>query len=232
MYIRQSIKRSFAFRMLLVLALFIPLISGQQSSPQCGIMKSYFSTGSRIVGGVRASDFAWPWQVYITSNGAFKCGGTLIDRQHVLTAAHCIIGVSNDVSDFAVRVGAHNMVRNGYYAGTYYRAKAIFVHENYVSAEYGYDIAIIRLTQVVDISDTVNVACLPPSANFDVPVYTPVVITGFGLTGEDGSLPYTLQQAIIQLLPNCARAYDGFRSATQLCAGLPRGGKDTCQGKR
>ena len=33
----------------------------------------------------------------------------------------------------------------------------------------------------------------------------PVVITGFGLTQEDGSLPYNLQQAIIQLLPTCGR---------------------------
>lgn len=217
--------------MLLILALLIPLISGQQNLPQCGKMKSFFSTSSRIVGGVRASDFAWPWQVYITSKGVFKCGGTLIDRRHVLTAAHCIIGVSNDASDFAVRVGAHNMIPKGYYTGTHYRANAIFVHDNYVSAEYGYDIAIIRLAQAVDVSDTVNIACLPPSASFDVEVYKPVVITGFGLTSEDGRLPYTLQQAIIQLLPNCRRAYEYYRPATQICAGLPRGGKDTCQGK-
>ena len=217
--------------MLLFFALLFPLINGQQASRQCGIMKSYFSTDSRIVGGIRASDFAWPWQVYITSKGVFKCGGTLIDRQHVLTAGHCIIGVSNNANDFAVRVGAHNMVQKGYYSGTSYRASAIFVHENYVSAEYGFDIAIIRLSQAVDINDMVNYICLPPSPRFDVPTDTPVVITGFGLTTEDGRLPYTLQQAIIQLLPTCAKSYASYKSATQLCAGLPSGGTDTCQGR-
>ena len=195
-------------------------------------MQSYFSADSRIVGGEAASAFAWPWQVYITSQGQFKCGGTLIDRQFVITAGHCIIGVSNNAKDYLVRVGAHNMVQQGYYSGTFYKVSAIYVHENYVSAEYGYDIAIIRLSRPVDLSDTVNVICLPPSPKFRIPSYVPVVITGFGLTSEGGSLPYTLQQAIIQLLPTCGDAYSLFSTDTQLCAGLQEGGKDTCQGMR
>ena len=109
--------------MLLFVVLLFPLINGQQQTRRCGTMNSFFSTESRIVGGTLASDFAWPWQVYITSRGQFKCGGTLIDRQHVLTAAHCIIGISNNVDDFLVRVGAHNVVRQGYYSGTYYRVR-------------------------------------------------------------------------------------------------------------
>ncbi len=218
--------------MFLLFVLLISFINGQQQTRPCGTMQSYFSPESRIVGGVTASDFAWPWQVSISFKGQFICGGTLIDRQYVVTAAHCIIGQSNNANDFLVRVGAHNMIRQGYYAGTFYQAAALFVHENYVSAEYGYDIAIIRLSRSVDISDTVNVVCLPPSANFKVPTYPPVVITGFGLTSEGGDLPNTLQQAIIQILSTCGDAYSSFNSDTQICAGLPGGGRDTCQGKK
>jgi secreted trypsin-like serine protease len=218
--------------MLFLFVLLIPVINGQQKTRACGTMQSYFSTESRIVGGDTASDFAWPWQVYITFKSQFTCGGTLIDRRHVLTAAHCIVGQSNNPNDYLVRVGAHNMIRQGYYAGTIYRVSKVFVNENYVSAEYGYDIAILRLVYSVDISDTVNVICLPSSANFNVPMYSPVVITGFGVTSEGGTLPYTLQQAIIQILPTCGDVYTSFSDATQICAGLQKGGKDTCQGKK
>ena len=90
----------------------------------------------------------------------------------------------------------------------------------------------MRLSQPVDISDTVNVICLPPDNNFNPPTNTEVVITGFGLTSEGGRFPYTLQQAIIQLLPNCPNVYSPFDFGRQICAGLPGGGADTCQGRR
>lgn len=214
----------------LYIIFLIPVINGQYGGQSCGTMRSYYSTESRIVGGETASDYAWPWQVYISVYGQFTCGGTLIDRQHVVTGAHCIVGQSNDARDYLVRVGAHNMIRQGYYAGIFHSVSAIFVHDKYVSAEYGYDIAIIRLARPVDLSDAVNVICLPPSSGYYVPMYSAVVVTGFGLTREGGSLPNTLQQALIQLLPTCNRAYSLYNSATQICAGIQNGGVDTCQG--
>jgi secreted trypsin-like serine protease len=219
-------------KMLFLFVLLIPFVNGQQQTRLCGTMQSFFATDSRIVGGELASDFAWPWQVYISLNGGFTCGGTLITRQHVVTGAHCIVGQSNNADDYLVRVGSHNMVREGYYAGTVYQVTSIYVHEKYVSAVYGNDIAILHLAYAVDLSDTVNVVCLPPGQNFNVMTYQPVVITGFGLTTEGGKLPYTLQQAVIQILPTCEQVYGSFNSDTQLCAGLTGGGRDTCQGKK
>lgn len=47
---------------------------------------------SRIVGGEIASNRDWPWQVGLQAeNDDFIfCGGSLIDREWVITAAHCI----------------------------------------------------------------------------------------------------------------------------------------------
>lgn len=52
-------------------------------------------TVTRVVGGEPAPKGAFPWMALIgykddLGETAFKCGGSLITRRHVLTAAHCI----------------------------------------------------------------------------------------------------------------------------------------------
>ena len=59
---------------------------------QCGIPVT--SKSSRIVGGTESEAGNWPWQAifYVLEPNGYKrffCGGTLIYRQWVVTAAHC-----------------------------------------------------------------------------------------------------------------------------------------------
>ncbi|WAR28106.1 PRS27-like protein, partial [Mya arenaria] len=44
---------------------------------------------NHIVGGTDARRGKYPFQVYLTANGRFFCGGSLLDADTVLTAAHC-----------------------------------------------------------------------------------------------------------------------------------------------
>ena len=47
---------------------------------------------SRIVGGTVADANSWPWQVMVTNNSGYQfCGGSLVDPNWVVTAAHCVV---------------------------------------------------------------------------------------------------------------------------------------------
>uniref|UniRef100_A0A8C6WPY0 Peptidase S1 domain-containing protein n=1 Tax=Neogobius melanostomus TaxID=47308 RepID=A0A8C6WPY0_9GOBI len=53
-----------------------------------------------IVGGADASPGSWPWQAYLSiagSDGSYMCGGALINKQWILTAAHCICSIRSQV---------------------------------------------------------------------------------------------------------------------------------------
>ena len=51
-------------------------------------------SGSRIVGGSAAKVNSWPWQAMLLINNRPSCGGSLVDRYWVVTAAHCVNGRS------------------------------------------------------------------------------------------------------------------------------------------
>ncbi|CAF4240262.1 unnamed protein product, partial [Adineta steineri] len=92
--------------------------------------------------GVDTDPDQYPWAVALQGNDRDRCGGTLIDTQHVLTAAHCI-----GIRYTTVRVGSHK-----YNEGELVKPSFYCVHHAYSSSNYyRNDLAIIRLAKPVPV---------------------------------------------------------------------------------
>ncbi|KAG0428803.1 hypothetical protein HPB47_024235 [Ixodes persulcatus] len=64
----------------------------------CGIRGTSGGSGAtsrggnvQIVGGSDATPLEFPWQISLRISGQHICGGSIINKQHILTAAHCIL---------------------------------------------------------------------------------------------------------------------------------------------
>ena len=63
---------------------------------------------SRIIKGERAQG-PIPWQVFWSYSNSPRCGGTILDRKTILSAAHCI-DLKLQSLDISVRVGGTNVL--------------------------------------------------------------------------------------------------------------------------
>ncbi|CAF3835614.1 unnamed protein product [Adineta steineri] len=193
---------------------------------ECGKQKYQPSSAHRIVGGVQAHPNSWPWQVRLQAGNSL-CGGSLIDTRHVLTAAHCL-KIPIVAQEYKVFVGLHD-INQPIYGEQQIVAERVFMHEQYNKNTQENDIAIIRLSKPVTISDKINVICLPGSEanNVNETVWT----SGWGTTSFQGETSPVLKQTALHTMPNrCGQIYGNYNNQKQMCAGAYGGGRDTCQG--
>lgn len=189
-------------------------------------------TGSKIIGGTEAPKNEWPWMAGVLHSGdpsnyyAQFCGGSVIDKNWVVTAAHCIKEGSNQElmpADIEVLVGAHDLNTN---EGTRIRVKRIILHPDYNSSTYNNDIALLEL------ETPTTVDTLPLYEDGGDIAGTMATAIGWGYTRADdsSSAASKRQQVNLPIITNdtCNAAYYEEITATMMCAGSQ--GKDTCQG--
>ncbi|KAG8141723.1 hypothetical protein E2320_007273, partial [Naja naja] len=203
--------------------------SGKQVSLRCTNCGQRIS--GRIVGGTEASASKWPWQVSLQYGSAHICGGTIIDAQWVLTAAHCFFINSVKILDeWKVYAGVSDLkqTREGILVSE------VIINANYSDDHDDYDIALMKLAQPLLLSAQVRPACLPMSGQTFLPGRG-CFITGFGKISEnEENTSPKLREAEVKIIDyqlcNSRNVYEGFLTPRMMCAGFLQGGKDSCQG--
>ncbi|TRY87286.1 hypothetical protein DNTS_022258, partial [Danionella cerebrum] len=187
------------------------------------------SIEERVVGGEVAKPNSWPWQISLQylSGGSYyhTCGGTLIKKGWVLTAAHCV-----DTSrTWRVVLGDHD-IYNHEGREQYMTVSRVYVHPNWNTNNVaaGYDIALLRLTSDATLNSYVQLAALPPSGQV-LPHNNPCYISGWGRTQTGGSLSAQLKQAYLPVVDyNTCTRNDWWGSTAKNTMG-DSGGPLNCQ---
>lgn len=181
----------------------------------CGVLMA-----NHIIGGKDSGKSAWPWQVslqYPRSGDFHFCGGTLIKKQWVLTAAHCVDG--ERPGSLQVDIGEHDHTEDD---GTerIMRVSKIIMHGNYDkgSGTFPNDIALIKLEAPVEYNNHIKAACMP-TRGMEFTGNGDCWISGWGNT-ENGT-PDVLQEKKVDVHTNsdCSNAWGSSIINSQICVG-------------
>jgi len=219
------------------------------------------STSSRIVNGEEAGVGEYPWLAllgYTSARGGdpqWKCGGSLIGDQHVLTAAHCVTGLPGSFKLTKVRVGEHDITKDIDCApfstidcnreGVQdFDVEKLIIHESYNSPNvFQNDIAIIKLNKKIVRNDFVIPICLPYDDNVKEDYHfrksgkkLETWVAGWGATDPRGRHTAERLQKINMTVfdgESCRETYKkrgGILSEeSQICVGGEKG-RDSCVG--
>ncbi|MET9293512.1 serine protease [Streptomyces sp. NPDC003077] len=201
------------------------------------------SADGSVVGGAPVQVSESPWTVALASRERFGagrsgqfCGGALVGRKTVVTAAHClgrdVLGVPwQQVRDLRIVVGRNDMTTRN---GKELPPAKVWVNPDYDSRTNEGDVAVLTLAEPVADARAVPMAGAGDAAYRSG---TAASVYGWGDTTGNGDYANTLHAAGVRVLADavCEQAYPGsatgtYRKASMVCAGEQNGGRDACQG--
>ena len=100
---------------------------------------------NKIVGGTPAKVGDWGWQIAMKYNGGFTCGGSLLNENWVITAAHCVYGRNNPAA-FTIDAGITSRFTTNSWSKTNLRVSKIIIHPSYNPNTITNDIALMKLS--------------------------------------------------------------------------------------
>ncbi|XP_062140459.1 trypsin alpha-3-like [Drosophila sulfurigaster albostrigata] len=178
----------------------------------------------RIVGGETTNIREFPHQISMRYRGNHRCGGSIYDRNTIVSAAHCVNTLA-DASNLTIYIGTNNIF---FPTGQELAVRKFVIHDNYRTLNHDYDVALLFLDGDIEYNENaqpIELATERPEND------TPVLVTGWGTTTEGGYFASDLQKVEVNIVDNsvCGSAYS-ILQPSMLCAGVTGGGKDACQG--
>ncbi|XP_045584280.1 transmembrane protease serine 11D [Procambarus clarkii] len=186
---------------------------------------------SKIVNGSDASPGEFPYQVHLTpiiDGEKYGCGGSIIKKRWILTAAHCFF---DDAGNRATRVtvGVGSIFTEGL---TQVTTKQFITHQAYDPTTFANDIALVELATDLpfDTNPDVQPICLGQES--DIPYGGRVVVSGWGaLASGDTLFPNVLHKVQLNVITigECRALTTLPPDPTkEMCTLTPY--KDACQG--
>lgn len=221
------------FALVFATAEFLPL-HAQTDPAQGDDVRPASVDGPDIRGGRESTPGAWPWQAALVYSGyenAYAgqfCGGSLIDAEWILTAAHCVVSYS--ATSVEVVLGRHQLSLDD---GERISVTDIVVYPDYYSAFDGGDLALLRLsrpsTHTVVMLDT-NTTDLVEERSING------TVIGWGASDENYYGSDVLREVALPFvsLETCRDAYYYYGEEAipdaMVCAGYAKGAKSACYG--
>ncbi|XP_031575201.1 elastase-1-like [Actinia tenebrosa] len=210
-------KLIFPFILLIAISAELQTVAGRR----CGNRQI-----SRVIGGYNAA--RWPWQAELlkkSKDGSFRhlCGASLINDQWVVTATHCLFA-NPSPQMYKVKLGEYDRYLPEP-SEQVFDVTAVRLHQDFLTnKEYGYDIAVVKLSRKVNMTGSVRPICLPPPHQ-RIAVGTMCYLTGWGRTSYASGSARILQEVQLPIVSfaDCLRGNGHLHfvdNYTMVCAGF------------
>uniref|UniRef100_A0A182Y0J5 Uncharacterized protein n=1 Tax=Anopheles stephensi TaxID=30069 RepID=A0A182Y0J5_ANOST len=216
--------------------------SDQLMQNECGIPQTSQNTlQKRIIGGRTANFAEYPWQAHIRI-AEYQCGGVLVSRRFVATAAHCIQQAR--LKDILIYLGELDTQNSGKIVeplpAEKHRVELKIVHPKFIfrmTQPDRYDLALLKLTRPAGYKSHILPICLPMRP-MEL-VGRKGIIAGWGKTNANMGQTGTniLRTAAVPIISTkeCLRWHNSKKINVELfnemfCAGHSDGHQDACLG--
>uniref|UniRef100_R4G7D7 SP1-SepT-1 n=1 Tax=Sepioteuthis australis TaxID=61682 RepID=R4G7D7_9MOLL len=170
----------------------------------------------QIVGGNTVKSCEFPHMVYLNlkfSSGRAFCGGSIVNKNYILTTARCLDG---DLVDVTVYIGSIRKNRGKQrIKGTKW-----FLHPDFeiTSKKIVNDIALVKLEKEIEFDECVHAISLPTKGQ---QVSDNCYITGWGFLSDELGFSRFLKKAPVKFIPiqKCQKQFPGIYPDQHICIG-------------